>query len=142
MRRPVTALLAGLALAGALGACGSDEEFTDVVPQTTPELRAPANASLPAAEGDETSTTDTTETTTTETTPDATATPAEPTTPAAPEQTAPAAPQTGGAEAGGETPQGTGGTGGETQQGGADAGEDSGGFSDFCEQNPGACPGQ
>ena len=44
-RLPV-ALLAGLALAGGLGACGSGDASGDVVPRTTPELRPPEATTL------------------------------------------------------------------------------------------------
>ena len=49
-RLPV-ALLAGLALAGGLGACGSGDASGDVVPRTTPELRPPEATTLGEAPG-------------------------------------------------------------------------------------------
>ncbi len=58
-RLPV-ALLAGLALAGGLGACGSGDASGDVVPRTTPELRPPEATTLgeaPAADPAATTTT-------------------------------------------------------------------------------------
>jgi hypothetical protein len=138
MRRPAAALALCIVLAGGVSACGGDEESSDVIPKSTPDLVAPANASLGAATtrddeaGSGTSTTSTTSTTQTGTAP------AQGTTtqqaPAAPAQTTPA-------EA---PPEGTGGAGATTTppSGGTDTttGGGSGGFSDFCQQNPGACP--
>jgi hypothetical protein len=113
MRR-VAATLAVLVLGAALGACGSDESVSDVVPRTTPELTVPSDTTALGASVPTTSTTSTTSTTTTSTTPaPATATPAPATT----------------------TPQGTGGT----PSGGTGTTGDTGGFQDFCQQNPGAC---
>lgn len=134
MRRPLTALAVAVALTGTLSACGGDDtEFSDVVPETTPALVAPEDTGLPAApsqdENTSTTTTSTTETTPTDTTGAAgsgTATPA----PVTPQQSTPqqSAPQSGGTATPGTTQQ--------EQQGGGN----SGGFSDFCAQNPGACP--
>jgi hypothetical protein len=123
MRRAtlVIALCAGLSTG--LVACGdSADETSDIVPESVPELTVPPDTGLPAAP-DRTDTTDTTSTTDTTAT---TTTQAAPAAPAAPTP----APAT-------STPQ-TGGTAPQQQQ---DDGADSGGFSDFCQQNPGACPG-
>ena len=116
MRR-LASLALSLVLAVGISACGGDDEsVSDIVPRSVPELRAPESTSLPAAPAS-TDTTSTTDTTTTTTTTPATAAPAPATT--TPQQTGGAAPQ---------------------QQQGTTTGN-SGGFSDFCAQNPGACPG-
>ena len=127
----LAAIATSAVLALGLAACGGDdEEFSDVVPRSVPEVTVGENTGLPeapAADDDEktdtTSTTDTTDTTSTGAAPSTQAAPAAPT-------TTQAAPQTGGTPAQ-TTPQ---------QQG--NDGADSGGFSDFCAQNPGACPGE
>ncbi|WP_205697577.1 hypothetical protein [Conexibacter sp. SYSU D00693] len=144
MRRPVATLLISAALAAGLSACGGGgSDVSDVVPRTAPDLIAPEDTGLPEATAsangeDQTSTTSTTSTT--ETTPDdatsdsgaaaggggtgggSTAAP-QTQTPAAPQTQTPAPAQT--------TPQ---------QSSTTQSGAGSGGFSDFCAQNPGACP--
>jgi hypothetical protein len=140
MRRPATvlaALVLGIGTAG-LAACGGDDATSDVVPKTVPAIVAPADASLPPASTSTTSTTSTTDTTSTTGTAPSTS------------GGTSATPSTGGTSAtpstGGTTTPSTGGTGG-TSGGGTTGtsttgGTNSGGFSDFCQQNPGACPGQ
>ena len=125
--RPRLALLALLAVIPGVAACGGDDEISDAVPRTTPELTIPtATTEAPAPDDGGGSTT--TSTTSTSTTP---ATGAGGAAPAAPAQPAPAqpAPATGGQA---PTDQGQG-----DDTGGAAAG--GGEFEDFCAQNPGAC---
>ncbi|MEY2514598.1 MAG: hypothetical protein QOJ89_1956 [bacterium] len=122
------ALLAALALAGGLGACGSDDEFSTDIPRTSPDLTIPdATTEIPA---DTTSTTSTTATTSTVpgggTTPPAAVTPP----PVAQPPVAPPPSST----TGGASPP----TGGQSTTGGAQPGD--GEFQDFCRQNPGAGP--
>ena len=116
-QRPLV-LLAVVALAGGVSACGSDQDLSTQIPKSSPDLTVPT-ATTPAPEADaSTSTTDTTPTTTDQTAPPAaTVTP-----PAAP----PAAAATGSPTTGGATP------GTSTQ---AATGE----FNTFCAQNRGAC---
>jgi hypothetical protein len=130
MRHRIGALVLTLALAGFAAGCGGDDVVGDVVPRSTPELTAPPDSEI--GSGSATTNTTTTDTTATTTAPSGTAAP---TTPAAPTQTAP---QTGGA-----APQ-PGGTGGGTGGGAAPdtGGASPGAFSEFCRQNPGACPDQ
>jgi hypothetical protein len=111
--RRVAATLAVLVLGGGVGACGSDESVSDVIPRTTPELTVPSDTTALGASVPTTSTTSTTSTTTTTTAAPATSTPPPATT----------------------TPQGTGGT----PSGGTGTTGGTGGFQDFCQQNPGAC---
>ncbi len=124
MRAPRLALLAVLALTPVLAACGGDDEVSDAVPRSTPELTIPtATTEAPAADGGD-SGSSTTSTTSTSTTPaGGAAAPATPA-PAAPAQ--PAAPATGG-----QAPSDQSTTGGSAAGGGE--------FEDFCAQNPGAC---
>ena len=148
MRRPVLALACAVCLAGGLSACGGSGDVHDVVPKTTPDLVAPENASLPAAAGnsDQSSAT-----------PSTTASTATPSSTGASSGTGGTTAGTGGTSSGassGGTSAGTTGTGGTsggttggTTGGGTSGGTggtsttNSGGFSDFCQQNPGACPG-
>lgn len=142
MPRRLTALLLALAATGGLAACGGGEEVGDVVPRETPELLPPGEGSIETPEGaaDGTATTSTTETT--DTVEDAPASAAPPPTtggggggdtgaaaPApAPAQPAPQpAPESGGTAAPDPNAQP------------APDGGQTGGFSDFCAQNPGAC---
>lgn len=104
--------------------CGGDDTTGDVVPRSTPELTAPGDVDL--GRGSSRTNTTTTGTTTTPTT----------TAPAAPAQTAPATPAPSAPATGGATPDTGGGTAPDT--GGASPGA----FSEFCRQNPGACPDQ
>jgi len=119
-QRPLI-LLAVLALTGGMSACGSDDELTQQVPKTSPDLTIPTGttASRPAAAA----TTTATATTTTPVAPPAAAAP-----PAAP----PPAAAPGSATTGGQAP-----TTGQSTTGGATAG--GGEFENFCAQNPGAC---
>ena len=139
MRRPATvlaALVLGIGTAG-LAACGGNDATSDVVPKTVPDIVAPANAGLPAATTSTTSTTSTTDTTSTTGAAPSTSggTSATPSTSGGTSPT----PSTGGTT----TPStGTGGTTGGTTGTSTTGGTNSGGFSDFCQQNPGACPGQ
>jgi hypothetical protein len=123
-RRAALVLTFAALSGGALGACGGNDELTDSVPKSTPDLTVPRDsAALAPAQ-----TTTTTSTTGTVTTPTTTTsggvTPAPTTTQAAPVQ------PTGGTPSGGTTTP-SGGTGTTTPS--------NGGFSDFCQQNPGAC---
>jgi hypothetical protein len=122
-RRAALVLAFAALSGGALGACGGGDKLTDSVPKSTPDLTVPRDASA-LAPASSTSTTSTTGTTTTPTT-------TTPTTSAAPTTTSstPASP-TGGTPSGGTTTP-SGGTGTTTPS--------NGGFSDFCQQNPGAC---
>jgi hypothetical protein len=121
-RRAALVLAFAALSGGAIGACGGSDTLTDSVPKSTPDLTVPRDASALAPA----STTPTT-TTPTSTTPTTTGT----TTSAAPTTTSstPASP-TGGTPSGGTTTP-SGGTGTTTPS--------NGGFSDFCQQNPGAC---
>jgi len=138
IRASVLAVLAACALA--LGACGGDESYGDKVPRSTPELTPPPGADALVPDQDTTAQTDTTtstDETTTTTTPSAgapsgAAGAGTQTTPAQPQQSpsttggaAPTQPQ--------QSPSTTGGAG----TGGTSPGE----FSQFCRDNPGACPG-
>ena len=119
-RRAALVLTFAALSGGALGACGGNDELTDSVPKSTPDLTVPRDsAALAPAQ-----TTTTTSTTGTVTTPTTTTsggvTPAPTTTQAAPVQ------PTGGTPSGGTTTPTT-------------TGNSNGGFSDFCQQNPGAC---
>lgn len=137
MRRRVTALALSAALAAGLTACGGDaSETSDIVPKSTPDLVAPENTGLPAqtTSGDDERTGTSTSTTSTDetTADDTTATPAAPTQQAPAQSQTPAAPAAGGQQAPAQTqPQ---------QQEQGETGGNSGGFSDFCAENPGACP--
>ena len=124
--RPL-ALLAVVALAGGLGACGSDDELSTQIPKTSPDLTIPTGTT-PARASDTTTPATTTATTTTEAS-GAVAPPAAVTPPAAPPP--PAA--TGSPQTGGQAPQ----TGGQSTTGGTSAG--GGEFENFCSENPGAC---
>ena len=138
MRRPATALAVLALLSTGLAACGGDaSETSDIVPRSTPDLVAPENTGLPPATGggdDEDAGTSTSTTSTTETTPEGTDTSAAPVTPATPTPATPApqeAPEAGGQQAPAQT---------QPPEGGGTSGGNSGGFSDFCAENPGACP--
>ncbi|MDX6678606.1 MAG: hypothetical protein QOE31_2658 [Solirubrobacteraceae bacterium] len=123
------ALLAALALAGGLGACGSDDELSTDIPRTSPDLTIPASTTeIP----DDTSTTSTSSTTTTSTVPDSGVAPPPAVTPppvAATPVTPPPSSTTGGA-----APP----TGGQSTTGGAQPGNSE--FENFCRDNPGAGP--
>jgi hypothetical protein len=143
----VVAAIAALGLAG----CGGDSSVGDPVPKSTPDLTVPPGAEVLAggATGtDTTSTTSTSTTSTTDTTGTTTApsagaggtTTATPAAPAAPTQTqAPSGGTGAGAGSGGGT--GGGGTGGGTSGGTGGGTGGTGDFNEFCQQNPGACPG-
>ena len=125
-RRPVT-LLAALALAGAVGGCGSDDELSVQVPKTSPDLTIPTGTTEAPVADAPTTTTQTTATAPTQavTPPAAAVTPPAPVAP-------PPAPPAGSATTGGQAPAT-----GQSTTGGAQAG--GGEFEDFCAQNPGAC---
>ena len=119
-RRAALVLAFAALSGGALGACGGSGALVDSVPKSTPDLTVPSNATgLPAV-----STTSTTSTTGTTTTP--TTTTGGTTTSAAPTTQSTSTPQTGGTPSGGTTTP-------------AQTTNTTGGFSDFCQQNPGAC---
>jgi hypothetical protein len=125
------ALLAALALAGGLGACGADDELSTDIPRTSPDLTIPdSTTEIPA---DTTSST-TPSTTTTSTLPDAGTTPPAAVAPP-PVAAAPVAPPPS-STTGGATPGA--GTGGQATTGGAQPGDS--GFESFCRENPGAGP--
>jgi hypothetical protein len=147
MRARVLALLATALVFSAgfgLAACGGNSTAGDVVPKSTPDLTVPAGADALASGTSTTQTgttsTDTTGTTSTGTTPSTTSTGA--TGGAAPQQTTPTQPQ--GTTTGGTTttqpPNTTGGQTGTTT-GGSTGGTSPGEFNKFCQDNPGACPG-
>ena len=118
-RRAALVLACAALSGGALGACGGSDTFVDSVPKSTPDLTVPSNGvGLPAAQA--TSTTSTPSTTTTPTTTTGAAAPAAPTTQST------STPATGGTPSGGTTTP-------------AQTTNTTGGFSDFCQQNPGAC---
>ena len=118
-RRAALVLACAALSGGALGACGGSDTFVDSVPKSTPDLTVPSNgAGLPPAQT--TSTSSTTSTTTTPTTTTGAVTPAAPTTQST------STPATGGTPSGGTTTP-------------AQTTNTTGGFSDFCQQNPGAC---
>jgi cytoskeletal protein RodZ len=145
MRARVLALLATALVFSAgfgLAACGGNSTAGDVVPKSTPDLTAPAGADALASgtstDQTPTTSTDTTSTTSTSTTPSTTSTGA--TSGAAP-QTTTTQPQ---GNTGGTTttpPQNT--TGGQTgtTTSGSTGGTSPGEFNKFCQDNPGACPG-
>jgi hypothetical protein len=149
--RVLAVLVVALGAAGTLSiaACGGDSTGGDVAPRSTPDLTVPNGADALArdASGSTTSTSTTdTSTGTTTAAPEAgvptdtgAAAPAEP----QPQQSAPSS-TTGGAvpdSQGGGT-GGTGGAGGAgtTGSGGGGTGG-AGDFNQFCQDNPGACPG-
>jgi hypothetical protein len=143
MRARLPALLATVLVFSAgfgLAACGGSSTAGDVVPKSTPDLTAPPSADA-LATGTSTDQTPTTSTDTTGTTSTGT-TPTTPTTTggAAPQPT-PTQPQgtTGGTTT--TTPTNT--TGGQTgtTTGGSTGGTSPGEFNKFCQDNPGACPG-
>ena len=146
MRSRALAVLAAVLAAApslTLAACGGDSSSGDVAPKSTPTLTVPAGADALAAEGDggssTTGTTSTTDTTDTTTDPTATQAPSAAPTPTqapAPTQTqAPPASTAGGASPQAEEPEGSDTTGNGGGTGGA------GDFNQFCQDNPGACPG-
>jgi len=126
LRRAALVLTFAALSGGALGACGGGDALSDSVPKSTPDLTVPRDASA-LAPASTTSTTSTTGTTTTPTT-TGTTTSAAPTTTSA----SPVSP-TGGTPSGGTTTP----SGGTTTP--TTTGNSNGGFSDFCQQNPGAC---
>jgi hypothetical protein len=122
------ALLAAVALAGGLSACGADEELSSDIPRTSPDLTIPtATTELPPAD-----TATTTPTTADSTTPQAGVAPPPVVQPpaAVTPPPPPAASTTGGAGAG--TGAGTPTTGGATPS--------DPDFQNFCRDNPGAPP--
>jgi hypothetical protein len=126
-RRAALVLTFAALSGGVLGACGGNDELIDSVPKSTPDLTVPRDsAALAPATTTTTSSTTGTVTTPTTTT-SGTATPAPTTTQAAPVQ------PTGGTPSGGTTTP----SGGTTTP--SNGGTSNGGFSDFCQQNPGAC---
>jgi hypothetical protein len=121
-QRPLI-LLAVLALSGGLSACGSDDELTQQVPKTSPDLTIPTGTTAGRPAEATTTATTATATSTTQVAPPAAAAP-----PAAP----PPAATPGSATTGGQAP-----TTGQSTTGGTQAG--GGEFENFCKQNPGAC---
>jgi hypothetical protein len=127
-------LLAVLALAGGLSACGSDDSLSTDIPRTSPDLTIPSETTdLPPAGPTSTSTSTTsTSTTTSSTLPPAT------TPPAAAEPPAAAAPPP--AQAPATTTGGAGSTGAGTTTGGSQPSTGGADFQNFCRDNPGAGP--
>jgi len=121
-QRPLT-LLAVLTLVAGLGACGSDDELSNQIPKTSPDLTIPTGTTDAPADAAATTTSTTSTSTTQSVAPPAAVTP-----PAA----TPPAPPAGSATTGGQAPAT-----GQSTTGGAQAG--GGEFEDFCAQNPGAC---
>ena len=124
-RQRLLALLAAVALSAAVSACGSDEELSTQIPQTSPDLTIPTGTTpvrqdATATHGDDDDHDDRPTTALAA----AVVTPPAPVPPPA----GAASPQTGG-----ETPQ----TGGATTTGGTQAGGTE--FESFCAENPGAC---
>jgi len=122
-QRPLT-LLAVLTLAAGLGACGSDDELSNQIPKTSPDLTIPTGTTDAPADAAATTTSTTSTSTTQSAAPPAAVTP--------PAAAPPAAPPAGSATTGGQAPAT-----GQSTTGGAQAG--GGEFEDFCAQNPGAC---
>jgi hypothetical protein len=132
MRPRSLAVLTAFAVAGGLGGCGSDDEFSTAIPKTAPDLTIPtATTDTPAAQQNTaTSTTQTTQTT--QTTTGSAGAPGDPAAPAPPAAQPPATPPPAapaGTPTTGQAPQG------QSTTGGAQAG--GGEFDNFCEQNPG-----
>jgi hypothetical protein len=127
-RRAALVLTFAALSGGALGACGGGNVVNDQVPKSTPDLTVPRDAAALAPP----STTSTTSTTATTTTPTTTGT----TTSAAPTTTSatPVTPSGGTSTPSGGTGSPSGGTSTPST-----TGNSNGGFSDFCQQNPGAC---
>ena len=121
-QRPLT-LLAALTLAVGLGACGSDDELSNQIPKTSPDLTIPTGTTEAPRDAAPTTTSTTATTTSQSAAPPAAVTP-----PAA----TPPAPPAGSATTGGQAPAT-----GQSTTGGAQAG--GGEFEDFCAENPGAC---
>jgi hypothetical protein len=121
------ALLAALALAAGLGACGADDELSSDIPRTSPDLTIPtATTELPPED-----TATSTSTTATSTIPQGAVAPppvAQPPAAVTPPPP-PAVSTTGGAGAGG---------GGQSTTGGATPSDPD--FQNFCRDNPGAPP--
>ncbi len=124
-----SALLAALALAGGLSACGADDEFSSDIPRTSPDLTIPT-ATTEVPDAADTSTSAST-TATTSTVPDtgAAAPPAAAQPPAVVQPQAPPPAST----TGGATPPG-----GQSTTGGATPSDPD--FQNFCRDNPGAGP--
>jgi hypothetical protein len=137
-------LLAILAVA-ALGvsACGSDSSSHDVVPASVPNLTLPeGTAALPsspnASSADQTAASSGDQTTST----DQSSTPSSTSTGTTPQSTTGTTPQSSaGAGTGGATTPGTTTGAGTTTGTGTTGGASPGEFSKFCQDNPGACPG-
>jgi hypothetical protein len=125
------ALLAALAVAGGLGACGADDELSPDIPRTSPDLTIPASTTDIPETG---TTTSPASTTSTLALPDAGTTPpaaiAPP--PVAPTPVTPPPSST----TGGAAPQTRGQS--TVDTGGAQPGD--GEFQNFCRDNPGAGP--
>jgi hypothetical protein len=135
--------LLGLLAVAALGvsACGSDSSSHDVVPASVPNLTLPeGTAALPnpssSSSADQTASSSGDQTTST----DQSSTPSSTSTGTTPQTTTGTTPQSGAGTGGATTPgttTGSGTTTGTGTTGGASPGE----FSKFCQDNPGACPG-
>jgi len=131
MRPRRVALLAVLALAGGLSACGADDELSTDIPRTSPDLTIPtATTEITPSQTATTGTSTTTDTSTTAQS-GGVAPPvaAQPPAAVAPQAAPPPAVST------------TGGAGAPTNQsttGGANAGDSD--FQNFCRDNPGAPP--
>jgi len=137
--------LLGLLAIAALGvsACGSDSSSHDVVPASVPNLTLPeGTAALPsspnASSADQTASSSSDQTTST----DQSSTPSSTSTGTTPQSTTGTTPQSSaGAGTGGATTPGTTTGSGTTTGTGTTGGASPGEFSKFCQDNPGACPG-
>jgi hypothetical protein len=142
MRTSVLALLA----VGCLGlsACGSNDAAHDVVPSSLPVLTAPPGSSaLAKPSGTSTNGASSSSGTTTGTTPQTTTGQSGTTTGTTPPTTTGQTPTgtTGGTGGAGTGGTGSGGTSGQTTTNGGTGGTSPGEFNQFCQDNPGACPG-
>lgn len=123
-------LLTAVALAGAIGGCGADDELSTDIPRTSPDLTIPTATTEIEPSQSTTDTTSTTSTTgATPSSPPAAATPPAPTPPAPVTPPAPAPPAS---TTGGAAPPS-----GQPTTGGAQADPE---FQNFCRDNPGAGP--
>jgi hypothetical protein len=141
MPRYLLAILAVAALG--VSACGSDSSSHDVVPASVPNLTLPeGTAALPsspnASSADQTAASSGDQTTST----DQSSTPSSTSTGTTPQSTTGTTPQSSaGAGTGGATTPGTTTGAGTTTGTGTTGGASPGEFSKFCQDNPGACPG-
>jgi hypothetical protein len=139
MRTSVLALLA-VACVG-LSACGSDDASHDAVPSSLPQLTVPQGSSALAKPAGTSTTGAGSSSSGSSTTPDQTSSTATGTTGTTPQSTGQGTSTQTGTTGG--TGAGTGGTGtsGQTTTTDGTGGAAPGEFNQFCQDNPGACPG-